>query len=219
MKNNIIEINVDKGVLKGELNIPERARQLILFAHGSASGWQSPRNRHVASRFQKEGYATLLFDLLTGEEAREDAVNANFRFNIALLSQRMKQATRWASALPEASGVEIAYFGSSTGVAAAIISAVELEGKITSLVSRGGRSDMAEEHLPNLKSPILFVVGGNDPVVMDINRRSAKKLTCENSIEVIEGASHLFEEPGALDRVAELAADWYARHPGTVKSK
>ncbi|MBD3296223.1 MAG: hypothetical protein GF392_02505 [Candidatus Omnitrophica bacterium] len=209
MRKDMVGVKAGGDILEGEMAIPERAGQIVLFAHGSGSGWQSPRNQYVAECFRDNGYGTLLFDLLTPSEAREDTVTAAYRFNIDLLAGRMQQATDWVRGLEETAGMGIGYFGSSTGAAAALAAASRAGDVIKAVVSRGGRSDMAGEQLSRLKSPVLFIVGGNDPVIMDINRGSAGSISCENDIKVIEGASHLFEEPGALDKVAETAVGWY----------
>jgi dienelactone hydrolase len=178
------------------------------YAHGSGSSRSSPRNVWVAGRLQQAGLATLLFDLLTsGEEAR-DLYTRQHRFDIGLLAKRLAFATRWIDAQPELASLPLGLFGASTGAAAALVVASELGNRVAAVVSRGGRPDLAADSLAKVKSPTLLVVGGADDVVLDLNRRALALLESEKRLEIVPGATHLFEEPGALERVAELAADW-----------
>lgn len=207
-----VDIKLDDTLLQGDLTMPEKCKQLILFAHGSGSGRKSRRNRQVSRYFNEKGYATLLFDLLSEKEASEDEIYANYRFDINLLSRRMADTTRWSSEYIETRDLDTSYYGSSTGAAAAIKAAVEPDCVVRSVVSRGGRSDLAEEALQKIQTPVLFIVGGRDQVVMDINRESASRIPGQTEIRIVEGASHLFEEPGALEKVASMAVEWFDRH-------
>lgn len=200
-----IEIPSDETVLPGILFVPTGARDLVLFAHGSGSSRLSPRNRYVADGLNESGIATLLFDLLT---PREEIDRANV-FDIELLAGRLAIATAWASAAQP--GLALHYFGASTGAAAALWAAAGND-EIASVVSRGGRPDLAAPKLGDVTAPTLLIVGAKDRVVLDLNRQARTFLRCECSIEVVAGATHLFEEPGALERVAELATGWFASH-------
>ncbi len=192
----------------GDLTIPEGCRCLVLFAHGSGSSRASPRNRQVAAALNAQGIGTLLFDLLTVEEERQRAKV----FDIPLLASRLEQATLWARAQPELALLPIGYFGASTGAAAALLAAADLNGQIGAVVSRGGRPDLAAPRLRDVKVPVLLIVGGADAVVLDLNRQALRRLDGQGELKVIPGATHLFEEPGALDEVARLAGEWLARH-------
>ena len=203
-----IRIPVGKMMLEGILCIPPKAKGLVIFAHGSGSSRKSPRNNYVARALREKGIGTLLFDLLSEEE---DYVYEN-RFNISLLSERLSEATRWMMRQPEAKGIKVGYFGSSTGSAAAIISASELGKNISALVSRGGRPDLAMSSLGMVKAPTLLIVGANDDVVIELNKHAYYNLKCEKEMEIIPGATHLFEEPGALESVAQLAGKWFRKH-------
>jgi putative phosphoribosyl transferase len=193
--------------LAGDLLLPERPSGLVLFAHGSGSSRRSPRNREVASALLAEGLATLLFDLLT---PREELRRANV-FDVPLLAGRLIEATRWARAQPELAPLPIGYFGASTGAGAALWAAAELDGEIGAVVSRGGRPDLALARLGEVTAPVLLIVGGGDTVVLDLNREALAALRCPAELEVLPGATHLFEEPGALEEVARLAALWFGR--------
>lgn len=184
----------------------------MLFAHGSGSSRFSPRNRFVAEQLQANGLATLLMDLLTEEEEKIDIRTREFRFDIKLLSERLIGATRWLQREIATQELSIGYFGSSTGAAAALIAAAKHPENIGAVVSRGGRTDLAENYLPKVDAPTLLIVGGNDAVVLYINRESMRQLNAEKKLEIVSGASHLFEEPGKLEEVAELAADWFKKH-------
>ena len=208
-----VSLAVEKTTLKGFLAIPPGARQIVLFAHGSGSSRHSPRNRFVAETLQARGIATLLFDLLTpGEEAVDD-VTAELRFNIPFLAERLMGATRWVTAFPATKDMKVGLFGASTGAAAALVAAAQLPGVIAAVVSRGGRPDLAHHALADVKAPTLLIVGGEDEPVIGMNGCALDKLGCaEKKMMIISGATHLFEEPGALEEVARLAADWFASH-------
>jgi putative phosphoribosyl transferase len=192
----------------GRLTMPDHARGVVLFAHGSGSGRHSPRNQSVADLLNRAGFATLLFDLLTPDEA-VDRANV---FDIAILARRLLAGTRWIAAQPETGQFHIGYFGASTGAGAALRAAAESERRIDAVVSRGGRPDLAGEHLSSVTSPTLLIVGGEDRDVLELNRVAAAQMRCEHRISVVPGASHLFEEPGALDQAASLARDWFVQH-------
>lgn len=198
--------------IAGDLTIPQNARGLVVFAHGSGSSRFSPRNRHVAASLWNAGLATLLLDLLSAPEEDVDRQTRHLRFDIELLSERLSQATRYTATLPETSELPAGYFGASTGAAAALVSAVEFPDRIRAIVSRGGRPDLAGAALSNVKAPTLLIVGGDDEPVIRMNREALEKLTCEKKLEIVTGATHLFEEPGTLDRVAALAGRWFQRH-------
>jgi dienelactone hydrolase len=195
--------------LDGDLTVPESSRGVVMFAHGSGSSRKSPRNRFVAGVLQEAGLSTLLFDLLTVEEEAMDDVTAELRFDVTLLSQRLLAATDWLRADVRGRHKKIGYFGASTGAAAALMAASARGQDIAAVVSRGGRPDLAGEDLPRVKAPTLLIVGGNDPQVLNLNEQALSALTCEKKLEIVPGATHLFEEPGALERVAELARNWF----------
>ncbi len=193
--------------VSGELAMPETPRGLVLFAHGSGSSHRSPRNRAVARTLNDAGLATLLFDLLDEREAqRRDLV-----FDIALLARRLQAVTSWAASAPELDELPLGYFGASTGAAAALVAAAALPDTVAAVVSRGGRPDLAGERLADVRAPTLLIVGGEDRQVLELNRQAAARMRCPHEIVVVEGAGHLFEEPGTLARVSELASDWFAR--------
>ena len=202
------EIGVDGVRLPADLTVPEGAVGWVVFAHGSGSSRRSPRNVSVAKSLNDVGYATLLFDLLTPEEALE---RKNV-FDVELLAQRLIATTRWLSARPEARGMPIAYFGASTGAAAALIAAAELRDEISAVVSRGGRPDLAWTRLEEVLAPTLLVVGGDDPVVFELNEAASAHLLCAHELVVVPHATHLFEEPGTLENVSSLAASWFRRY-------
>lgn len=213
-----VQVTVGKYILDGSLCVPEKARATIIFAHGSGSSRLSPRNQYVAQVLRKAGLATLLFDLLTKSEEDIDMDTAQFRFDIRLLSDRLKGATGW---LIEAAGPErfkIGYFGASTGAAAALVAASEWPDLVGAIVSRGGRPDLAGDALNRVKAPTLLIVGGNDAPVIEMNQSALRSLDVEKKLEIIPGATHLFEEPGALEQVARLAAEWFVKHltPGKI---
>ena len=203
-----VEIGSGRASLPGELSIPEDAVGVVAFAHGSGSSRLSPRNLAVARVLNERGMGTLLFDLLSTEEAK----NRGNVFDIELLSDRLEMATRWVTTGPGSAGLPVGLFGASTGAAAALVVAARLSKEVAAVVSRGGRPDLAGPALERVTSPTLLIVGGEDPVVLELNRQALRSLRVEKRLEVIPGAGHLFEEPGALERVAELAADWFLRH-------
>ena len=205
---NLVSIPVDGIELEGELIIPDGAAGLVVFAHGSGSSRKSPRNTFVAEVLRAHGLGTLLFDLLTEAEDR----TYETRFDIDLLTTRLLTATEWLREREDTRTANIGYFGSSTGAAAALRAAAKQGEDVGAVVSRGGRVDLAAEQLSAVSAPTLFVVGGDDPQVLDLNREGLAELTCTKELEVIQGAGHLFEGPGQLETVADLAADWFERH-------
>ena len=210
-----VRIPVGDKTLRGSLSIPPEAKGLVLFAHGSGSSRHSHRNRYVASALESEGLATLLFDLLTEEEERVDARTGHLRFDIGLLGARLIAVTDWAHEDPRTSALDIAYFGASTGGAAALVAAAERPQLVHAIVCRGGRPDLAEpETLGRVRAPTLLVVGGADGEVLQLNREAIYFLGCESHLQIVTGATHLFEEPGALEQVARSAARWLREHLG-----
>ena len=201
-------------VLKGNLFIPENARALVLFSHGSGSSRLSPRNNYVAGVLQHEGLATLLFDLLTEEEDRLYKT----RFNIDLLTQRLIEVTEWIKTQKETKGLQLAYFGASTGAASALSAAAYFGDEIAAVVSRGGRPDLAMSELYKVTAPTLLIVGGWDKVVIVLNQKAYGNLRCEKKLEIIPGATHLFEESGKLEAVAAVSAKWFTKHLQPKKS-
>ncbi|MHB1836066.1 MAG: phosphoribosyltransferase family protein [Solirubrobacteraceae bacterium] len=202
-------VEAGAGVLvPGDLTIPQNPRGIVAFAHGSGSSRLSPRNRQVAQALNTDGFATLLFDLLTPEEELD---RANV-FDIPLLGRRLAAATGWLRHQPETSELALGYFGASTGAAAALIAAADLGHAVSAVVSRGGRPDLAAPRLGEVVAPTLLIVGGLDQQVLELNRQAQRQLRCTNDLEVVIGATHLFEEPGTLEAVARLASDWFARH-------
>ncbi len=198
--------------LSGSLYIPDNARGLVLFVHGSGSSRFSPRNRFVAQYLNSSGIGTLLFDLLTRSEEAADLISANLRFDIDLLSRRLAAVTDWISSQPDLKRLPVGYFGASTGAAAAICASVE-RSDVKAIVSRGGRPDMAGLNLARVKAPILLIAGGDDYQVIELNKRAFESIRIPaKKLEIVPGASHLFEEPGALDEVARLAVDWYIQY-------
>lgn len=198
--------------LVGDFAVPPRAVGMVVFVHGSGSSRLSPRNRFVASTLRARGLATLLFDLLTPDEERRDAIDGSLRFDIPLLAERLGKTTDWLVREGVAGSLPIAYFGASTGAAAALICAAQRPDTIASVVSRGGRPDLAAEILEHVRAPTLLVVGSNDPVVLGLNRSAADRIAGPCEVAVVPGATHLFEEPGALEAVAGLAGDWILHH-------
>ncbi|WP_292387517.1 dienelactone hydrolase family protein [Methanosarcina sp. UBA5] len=199
--------------LEGNLTIPEGAKGIVVFAHGSGSSRFSSRNRYVAQELQKEGLGTLLFDLLTAEEERIDMITAHLRFDIDLLAHRLVDVTTWLLSNPETKNLNIGYFGASTGAAAALIVAKEHSHVIKAVVSRGGRPDLAEKALPDVKAPTLLIVGGEDFQVIKMNQWALDRLTVEQKeLKIVPGATHLFEEPGTLEEVANLAGEWFKKY-------
>jgi pimeloyl-ACP methyl ester carboxylesterase len=207
-----IRIPVERTHLEGELKLPAGAAGVVLFAHGSGSSRHSPRNQFVARVIRESGNGTLLFDLLTASEETEDNLTAALRFDIGLLAKRLVAATRWVTSQPETRQLGVGYFGSSTGGAAALVAAAEFGEGIDAVVSRGGRPDLAGNALPRVQSPTLLIVGEYDEVVIRLNEEALAELRCQKELKIVPRATHLFEEPGALEQVAHLAADWFQRH-------
>jgi putative phosphoribosyl transferase len=209
----VVSIPSDGVFLRGDLTVPAGARGIILFAHGSGSSRLSPRNRMVARRLQDSGFGTLLFDLLTVREEAVDAITRKLRFDIAFLATRLLAATEWIASWPAVPPLRLGYFGASTGAAAALVAAAWRPGLVSAVVSRGGRPDLAGASLRGVAAPTLLIVGGEDTVVIRLNQNALAQLDCDvKELVIVPGATHLFEEPGALERVAELASHWFARH-------
>ncbi|WND34131.1 dienelactone hydrolase family protein [Streptomyces sp. BB1-1-1] len=203
--------------LDGDLTLPAGAPGVILFAHGSGSSRLSPRNRAVAAGLHRAGFGTLLLDLLTEDEEREDAATARHRFDIALLTRRLTDAVDWLERRPDTAALSVGLFGASTGAGAALAAAAERPNRVSAVVSRGGRPDLAGDVLPLVTAPVLLVVGGGDAAVLDLNREAAEELSAPHRIHVVPGATHLFPEPGALAQVTEAAAGWFRDHvPGRL---
>ncbi len=210
---NEVRIPAGRATLDGNLTIVDGATGIVLFVHGSGSSRHSPRNQFVARTLNKAGLATLLFDLFTPEEESIDARTAELRFNIMLLAERLVHATNWAKE-EETRDLRIGYFGSSTGGAAALVAAAEIPHAVGAVVSRGGRPDLAGEALSKVQASTLLIVGGNDDIVIELNEQARDRMRCEVKLEIVPGATHLFEEPGALERVAQMASDWFVTHIG-----
>ena len=199
--------------LAGDLTLPRSARGLVIFAHGSGSSRLSPRNRMVARTLQDAGFGTLLFDLLTPQEEAMDAIGGQLRFDILFLAGRLEAVTAWLAAQPFARSLALGYFGASTGAAAALVASVRQPGRVGAIVSRGGRPDLAGPLLREVIAPTLLIVGAEDATVLRLNRAALAALgSREKELAVVPGATHLFEEPGTLERAADLAGGWFARH-------
>jgi putative phosphoribosyl transferase len=214
------EVRIPAGTawLYGDLCVPTGAAGLVLFAHGSGSGRHSARNRQVAAHLQRAGIATLLFDLLTAQEEQVDTYTREHRFDIPLLTGRMQDASAWVASQPGVRDLPLGYFGASTGSAAALIAAARLGPKVKALVSRGGRPDLAgPAALAAVTAPTLLIVGGADGGVIELNRQAFARMTCEKRLAIVPDATHLFEEPGTLEQVCELAASWFAAHMARVE--
>jgi putative phosphoribosyl transferase len=208
-----VTIGVGGVSLEGTLSVPADSQGIVLFAHGSGSSRFSPRNRYVAGVLQSNGIATLLFDLLTRKEDALDQVTAELRFNIPLLARRFADAVRTIAERSDVKGLPLGCFGASTGTAAALLAAAELPDLVSAVVSRGGRPDLAGDSLRSVRAPTLLIVGGNDEPVIALNRQALAKLGCaEKQLIIVPGATHLFEEPGTLEQVSSLAAEWFRRH-------
>ena len=209
-----VTVALDSIRLEGDLSVPSAARGVVLFAHGSGSSRHSPRNRYVADVLNEGGLATLLIDLLTADEQEVDLQTAHLRFDIPFLARRLETITEWLSRYPEVRDLRLGHFGASTGAAAALVAAAELPALVSAVVSRGGRPDLAGAALARVQAPTLLIVGGADPVVLDLNRKASALLGCEKQLQIIPGAGHLFEEPGALQKVSGLARDWFVAKLG-----
>jgi putative phosphoribosyl transferase len=207
-----VSIPAGSAVLHGDLTIPERANGIVIFAHGSGSSRHSSRNRYVAGVLQSEGLGTLLMDLLTPEEEAIDAGTGHLRFDIGLLAQRVIAATDWLASQPEAGEQRLGYFGASTGAAAALVAAAERPEQVAAVVSRGGRPDLAAEVLSRVRAPTLLIVGGRDHTVLRLNREALASLRAEAKLEIVPDATHLFEESGALEAVAQLVGPWFEKY-------
>jgi dienelactone hydrolase len=208
----IVSVRAGDTTLEGALVVPDGARGVVLFAHGSGSSRHSPRNVHVADELQAGGLGTLLLDLLTPTEEHVDLVTRELRFDIVLLAERLVGAIEWLSNQETTRTLPLGLFGASTGAAGALVAAARRPDRVGAVVSRGGRPDLAGADLPSVKAPTLLIVGGNDPVVIDLNRRAMARMTAPLQLEIIPRATHLFEEPGTLEQVARLARDWFVRH-------
>lgn len=209
-----IATSVGSIVMAGTLTFPQNAEGVVLFAHGSGSGRFSPRNLCVANIFQQHGLATLLVDLLTEEEAYNDRKSGRLRFNIGLLASRLLEATKWLEQYRLTRFLKIGYFGASTGAGAALVAAAERPQSVYAVVSRGGRPDLAGEALQHVQSPTLLIVGSQDAAVIELNHKTIQQLNTEKCLEIIPGATHLFEEPGALEQVGQLAYRWFNHYLG-----
>jgi putative phosphoribosyl transferase len=208
----VAQVTAGGVLLEGALSIPANAQGIVLFAHGSGSSRHSPRNRYVAKVLREGGLATLLIDLLTAEEEVVDRQTAELRFDIDLLARRLVGATDWIAHEPATQPLAIGYFGASTGAAAALVAAAMRPNLVAAVVSRGGRPDLAGAALSRVQAPTLLIVGGLDEVVMELNREALERLRVEKRLEIVPGATHLFEEPGALEQVARLARGWFERY-------
>lgn len=207
----VVTIPAGRALLEGELAVRDGAAAIVAFAHGSGSSRHSSRNRRVAAELQEAGLATLLFDLLDPAEEAEDLRTRELRFDIQLLTERLVAAIEWLGDQPPTAALPVGLFGASTGAAAALIAATERPERVAAVVSRGGRPDLAGDALAAVAAPTLLIVGGEDPAVLDINRAAERQMSCETRLEIVAGAGHLFEEPGALERVAALARGWFAQ--------
>jgi putative phosphoribosyl transferase len=206
-----LKIPVGNVEVEGNMFLPQQASGLVVFAHGSGSSRFSPRNQYVAKEINKANIGTLLFDLLTPGEEEEDELTGDYRFDIALLAQRLIGVTQWLRNDPSTQNVKLGYFGASTGAAAALIAAAKMPEAVSVVVSRGGRPDLAGEYLSQVQAPTLLLVGGWDEEVIELNKQAQRQMTNENKLVVIPAATHLFEEPGKLEEVARFASDWFRR--------
>ena len=209
---NVVRISVDGDFIEGNLRVPVGAKGVVLFAHGSGSSRFSPRNRYVANVLNDAEIATLLIDLLTRDEEEVDMRTRQFRFDIDLLTERLMSAAKWLRRNARTQNLKLGIFGSSTGAAAAITAAAKLPSDVAAVVSRGGRPDLAMEHLTMVRAPSLFIVGGRDNVVIDLNKKAMAEVSAEKKLEIVPGATHLFEESGKLEEVAKLATLWFLEH-------
>ncbi|HVI81179.1 MAG TPA: alpha/beta family hydrolase [Chthoniobacterales bacterium] len=207
-----VRIPAGRAMLDGNVAVVDQATGLVLFAHGSGSSRHSPRNQFVARTLNQAGLATLLLDLLTREEESVDLYTREHRFDISLLAERLVWVTEWVKQQKQIAVLSIGYFGSSTGAGAALVAAAALPNDVAAVVSRGGRPDLAGAALPKVKAPTFLIVGGEDHVVIELNEQARSQMKCECEIEIVPGATHLFEELGALEKVAKLASDWFVSH-------
>jgi len=207
-----VSLTAGELTLEGTLRLPQRAAGVVAFAHGSGSSRHSPRNRRVAATLSDAGLGTLLFDLLTPHEEAVDARTRRLRFDVGLLAGRVSAALEWLDAEPRTARLAVGLFGASTGAAAALVAAAARPERVLAVVSRGGRPDLAGPALAEVRAPTLLIVGGDDAAVIGMNREAMSAMTCERRLEIVPGATHLFEEPGALEQVAALARDWFERH-------
>lgn len=214
-----VKVQAGGVVLEGDLGLPPGAQGVVLFAHGSGSGRKSSRNRYVAQVLRNAGLATLLIDLLTESEEVVDARTAHLRFDIPLLAERLEGAAGWLRNHDATRDLPIGLFGASTGGGAALVAAARWPEAIAAVVSRGGRPDLAGDALPLVQAPTLMVVGGDDEPVIALNRQAYARMTAQRELVIVQGATHLFEEPGTLEQVAELAADWFGRHLARAKAR
>jgi putative phosphoribosyl transferase len=214
-----VRVAIGSVTLEGDLSVPEDARGVVLFAHGSGSSRLSPRNRYVARLLNDAKLATLLMDLLTPDEEALDARSAHLRFDIGLLAERLVGVTDWLTQRPESRHLQIGSFGASTGAAAALAAAAARPSAVGAIVSRGGRADLAGPALARVRAPTLLIVGGRDVPVIELNRQAYAQLRCEKRLVIVPGATHLFEEPGALDQVARLAREWFERHLAPAEAR
>ena len=212
MEKREVRVRVGPVTLEGNLDIPESARGVVLFAHGSGSGRHSPRNRYVAEELRQAGLGTLLIDLLTPEEEKIDLRTRHLRFDLGMLAERLVGGTDWLAQNPDTQSLRVGYFGASTGAGAALVAAAERPNVVGAVVSRGGRPDLAREDLPRVVAPTLLIVGGEDHPVIGMNREAMGQLRAEKELKIVPGATHLFAEPGALEDVARLAAGWFSRY-------
>lgn len=211
---NLHAVSIPSGpfALSGDFVVPDHSVGVVVFAHGSGSGRMSPRNRRVAAHLQAGGFATLLLDLLTPEEEALDTVSGQYRFDIPMLARRLIDALDWVHAHPQTRSLQIGLFGASTGAAAALIAATSRPNLVNAVVSRGGRPDLAARSLAGVSAPTMLIVGERDPVVLELNMQAQRSMHAETNLVVIPGATHLFEEPGALDEVSHNARQWFTRH-------
>jgi putative phosphoribosyl transferase len=207
-----VSIPASELLLAGDLAVPKPATGIVIFAHGSGSSRHSSRNRFVANELQAAGLGTLLMDLLTESEESVDSATGHLRFDISLLAERLIAATDWVGTEPATRGLPVGYFGASTGAAAALVAAAELPDRVAAVVSRGGRPDLAGRSLGRVRAPTLLIVGGRDPLVQELNETALASLSAKTQLVIVPGATHLFEEPGALETVARLAREWFIRH-------
>ena len=214
-----VTITAEGAMLAGDLSIPTDARGIVVFAHGSGSSRHSPRNRFVADVLRAGGLATLLMDLLTEAEEAEDVRTLALRFDIGLLAHRLVGATDWLAQQPDTSALPVGYFGASTGAGAALVAAAERPDAVAAIVSRGGRPDLAGPSLASVRAPTLLIVGGADGPVIEMNRDAMRQMSALSHLEIVPGATHLFEEPGALEQVATLARAWFAHYLGAFRAR